>query len=229
MPKKSSDYYLKAASSLGWGERSANLDRERITLLKEFVKGEKVLDVGCGYGYYVDFLTNLGFNSYGVDFVSEFIKKAKRGKKGTFVLGSAEKLPFKDKQFDTVILFNILEHVDDKKILLEVKRVSKERIIVVVPREVDESLKQSGVIFRHYLDKSHLREYRPKSLEMLAKQTGLKVVDLRPVHPLYNETIFSTIFGGDPTFKKIVRKIVLLTLPKNRYYTEFWAVFDLSR
>lgn len=228
MPKKSSGYYLKAASSLGWGERSANLDRERITLLKEFVKGEKVLDVGCGYGFYVDFLTNLGFNSYGVDFVKEFIQNAAENKKGKFVLGSAEKLPFKDKQFDTVILFNILEHGDDKKILQEAKRVAAKRIIVIVPRQVDEELKQSGVIFRHYLDKSHLREYKFEDLKNVAKETGLKVTDLRAVHPLYNETIFSALFGGNLIFKKIIRKIVLLTLTKNRYYTEIWATLDLK-
>lgn len=52
-----------------------------------------------------------------------------------FVRSNAETLPFEDKRFDTAILAEILEHVEDPiKALKEAKRVAK-RVIVTVPEE----------------------------------------------------------------------------------------------
>lgn len=78
---KSAKYYQESASFLGWGEDS-KLDEERIKLIKKFVTGKKVLDIGCGLGFYVDFLNSSGYECVGVDFVAEFINKAKKIKKG---------------------------------------------------------------------------------------------------------------------------------------------------
>lgn len=226
MPKKPKEYYLKKSSFLGWGERGAILDSERVRLIDKYVAGKRILDIGCGAGLYVDYLVSQGFDAYGLDFVGQFIQEAKKSKKGIFVKGEAEKLPFKDNEFNTIILFNILEHGDDWKLLGEAKRVTKKRILVIVPKEVDRRLEQSGVIYRHYLDKSHLREYRKQDLENLAKNLGLKLTAIQPVHPLYNETIFLSLFSGPIVFKKIIRKIVFAILPKENYPTEYFAVFD---
>lgn len=221
-----SKHYSKNAANLGWGERSASLDKERVELLKKFVVGKKVLDIGCGFGLYVDYLSSLGFESLGVDFVSAFIKKAQKNKKGTFIKAQADRLPFKNNEFDTCLLFDILEHGDDKKILEEAKRVTRKRILVIVPRKVDYQLEQSGVIFRHYLDKSHIREYEREDVKKLAKKANLKLTHIRSVHPLYNETIFLRMFNGPVFVKKLIRKIVFFLLPKSYYPTEYFAVLD---
>lgn len=60
------------------------------------------------------------------------------------VRGDAHKMPFKDDSFDTVVLGDILEHViDPVSVLLEVDRISRQRIIITVPNEFEwgESLK----------------------------------------------------------------------------------------
>lgn len=219
-------YYLDSATRMGWGDGSVKLDRERINLLTDYIYGSKVLDVGCGSGIYVDYLSSLDYQVWGLDFVEKFIKDAKKNKKGNFVIGRAEKLPFEDDSFDTVFLLDILEHSDDKKILLEAKRVASKRIIIIVPRMVDKELEQSGVIFRHYLDKSHLREYSGDDVKNLVKEVGLKLAYLKPVHPIYNETVFAALFSGPKFLKKIIRKIVLTILPLHKYPTEYFAVLE---
>ncbi len=222
---KSAKYYTDFASKSGWADDS-HLDKERILLLKKFIKGKSILDIGCGTGAYVDYLSLLGFNVTGVDFVNQFIEKAKKTKKGNFIKAKADSLPFVEKQFDTTFLFDILEHGDDKKILAEAKRVTKKRILVIVPKTVDSKLEQSGVIFRHYLDKSHQREYTEKGIQGLAKDAGLRLKLIKSVHPLYNETIFLSLFRAPQILIKIVRKLVFLILPKTIYHTEVFAVFD---
>lgn len=226
MSRFDSKYYLRSSKDLGWGKETAQLDTQRQELLKKYIKGKKVLDIGCGWGLYVDFLSPLGFNAWGLDQVGEFVKDNQKNKRGNFKVGRAEKLPFKDGEFDTVLLFDILEHGDDVKMLKEAKRVAKQRILIIVPRQVDEELSDSGVIFRHYLDKSHLREYKEGDFKNLAKEAGLKLNLVKPVHPLYNETVMLHLFSGSLLRRKIVRKLVLLTLKQKPYYTEFFAVFD---
>lgn len=226
MPKKDSIYYITHSKFLGWGEEQG-LDQERAQLIEKFVVGNKVLDIGCGYGVYVDYLSSLGYQAHGVDFVPEFIKRAKKNKKGEFVLGQVEKLPFKDKEFDTTLLFDILEHGDDIKILNEAKRVTSKRILLIVPRKVDSDLEQSGVIFRHYLDKSHQREYLKEDLYKLSIVCRFKISFFKPIHPLKCETVFFALINGPLILRKILRKIFYLLLPKKIYPTELFAVYDL--
>lgn len=221
----SNKYYSDSATYLGWGEGSV-LDKERLSLIDRFIVGKNILDIGCGLGLYVDYVVSKGLSGAGVDNVSEFIKSAKKSKKGNFTLANIEKLPFLENQFDTSFMFDILEHVDDKKILAEAKRVTTKRIMVIVPRRVDTGLEQSGVIFRHYIDKSHIREYEEEDLKRLAKSTDLKLILIRKIHPLYNETIFLSLFRGSVFLKKLARKIIFLILPKANYYTEYFAVFE---
>lgn len=226
MPDRSSSYWLKNASGFGWGQNSAILDKERIKLLDKFTLGKKVLDIGCGSGIYVDYLSRRGFLAYGVDLVGDFLKQASKTKKGIFTQSMAEELPFEDNFFDSVYLFDILEHGDDKKILNEAKRVAKKKILVIVPKKVSGNLADSGVVYRHYIDKSHLREYWLDDVKKLANVCNLRLVHLQAIHPLYNETIFLELFGGSLFLKKLIRKLVFAILPKKLYQTEIFAVFE---
>ena len=102
----------------------------------------------------------------------------------------------------------------------------KKIIILIVPQTVDPELVESGVVYRHYIDKSHLREYSLASLKKLAGSLSLKIAHIKDVHPLYNETIFLALFGGPPLLKKILRKIVLIFLGKKNFPTELFMVAD---
>ena len=224
MIKKNQDYYSKNAALLGWGEKEAKIDNQRVELLNKYLTGKEILDIGCATGIYVDFLSKKDLAVTGIDLVKEFVTRAKSSKQGEFIVGSADKLPFKDKSFDSLYIFDLLEHGDDLKILTEAKRVARQRILVIVPRIVDPRLANSGVIFRHYLDKSHLREYSEEMIRELAKKSGLKLLHIEKIHPLFNETVFMALFNGNNLVKKIIRKIVLILLPVEKYYTEYFAV-----
>ena len=77
---------------------------------------------------------------------------------GRFKFASAENLPFKDKEFDAVVMMDVLEHVlDDKAALEEAERVGK-HIIINLPKP--ETLDDSN---------EHVREYSLKDIEKLLK------------------------------------------------------------
>lgn len=112
-----------------WGERI----KDSILKYKDYING-KVLDIGCGDGYGLDILRENGFESEGIDISAEKITIAQNnGHKAR--LGVMEKLPFKDKEFDTIFCSHTLEHSSYiEKACNEIKRVGK-RAIIIVPIE----------------------------------------------------------------------------------------------
>jgi SAM-dependent methyltransferase len=219
-------YYREHSSELGWGNDVVRLDPERLELLNRYIVGHRILDVACGSGIYTDYLANLGCDAWGIDLVSDFIENAKKTKKGVFIQGEADKLPFKDGEFDTVLLFDILEHGDEIAMLQEAKRVASKRILVNVPRKVDRELEESGVVFRHYTDKSHLREYLRKDIQLLANNCGLSVAEIVDVNAVDPYRVQNSMFVGNQLSKRIVRMISKRLLGEKYYPTGLFAVID---
>src|SRR3989338_9580408 len=85
-----------------------------------------LLDVGCGTGISTNYFNVV---SIGIDNSKEMIKQ---GKDGNLIHGNAEKLPFPDKSFNTIISvtsFNNFKNME--KALLEIKRVSSNNNIAI--------------------------------------------------------------------------------------------------
>lgn len=98
-------------------------------------KNDKILDVGCGDGFYLYLLSQLGnFDLTGIDSDAKAIANAKKqvGKRTvTYVVGDIYHMPFVDGTFTKIVLSEVLEHLpDDRKGLLEIKRVLKKGGII---------------------------------------------------------------------------------------------------
>ncbi len=71
-----------------------------------------ILDAGCGDGFWIEILRNLGFeNLFGVDISHPFLKRAK--KKGFNVAQYDISNMFFLRKFDIVIMCDVLEHLSD--------------------------------------------------------------------------------------------------------------------
>jgi 2-polyprenyl-3-methyl-5-hydroxy-6-metoxy-1,4-benzoquinol methylase len=100
-----------------------------------------VLDVGCGEGVLVQRWAALlhGKRMVGVDLEEESLQagwSARAAPNLQFVVGSAERLPFADGEFDLVSAIEVLEHVaDPARALAEMRRCAQHHLLVSVPRE----------------------------------------------------------------------------------------------
>lgn len=101
-------------------------------------EGERIIDLGCGTGYYLFLLSNLGIklNLTGFDYNSKAINEAKdllNVKKMKFFTGDLHNIPFENKSFDKAVMSEVLEHVgNDQKVLKEVYRILKPNGVLVI-------------------------------------------------------------------------------------------------
>ena len=100
---------------------------------------ESILDVGCGEGFTLARLKSekIGTKWEGIEYMDEAIEIGKKMHPDLVIKkGDIYKLPYKDNSFDVVICTEVLEHLEDpKSALLELKRVSKDHLILSVPNE----------------------------------------------------------------------------------------------
>jgi len=104
--------------------KKARIIRDKI----ESKRGDKLLDVGCGTGSYLDIFD---CDVTGIDPSQELISRYK----GThqLLLGKAEDLEFEDNEFDIVISITSIHNFEDiEKGLKEIKRVGKKRFVFSV-------------------------------------------------------------------------------------------------
>ncbi len=92
------------------------------------LNGERVLDLGCGYGWYTDFFARNGADAVGVDGSEKMIAIAReRYPNSEFSLADIEKtLPFSDGGFDIVFSNQVLMDIEDADFVIsESERVLK--------------------------------------------------------------------------------------------------------
>ena len=98
-------------------------------LYESLPKGGKVLDVGCGTGEHLQRALDHGLRASGLEPAPAMLEVARRNvPRAEIEQGVATALPYKDAQFDLVIMVEVLRYLDradTEKALAEARRVLK--------------------------------------------------------------------------------------------------------
>jgi 2-polyprenyl-3-methyl-5-hydroxy-6-metoxy-1,4-benzoquinol methylase len=123
-------------------------------------EGKRALDVGCAYGYTSKILTELGYETFGVDISKWGINQAKNLSRGQFLVCDAQtKMPFKNATFDLITCFDVLEHLPyPEKALLSMSNACKNTIVCTTPNKKVEKIVRK--LMRDY-DETHINVKSP--------------------------------------------------------------------
>lgn len=160
--------------------RKDRFGRERVKLLERHcgdLSKKKILDVGCGNGYFLSALKETGAKCMGAEFSDKW-RKFTMEKTGLPIYG--ERLEnFPEKDFDIITLFDVLEHIEKPIPFIEAVRnllKPKGHILIYTPNVDSFSLRVMREYSNNVDPSEHLVLFCYKSLEYLGKITGFKII-----------------------------------------------------
>jgi len=158
----------------------------RLEAIKKYIKGKNVLDFGSGTGYFVFRLANEGFRVTGIDFFEE--EKIRKVKSKVLILLKSIKhlklLEFEEK-FDTIILSEVLEHLNMNEIYVVLRFFFKwlkerGRLIITVPyKEKIERTVLCPYCLRWFHPWLHKQTFDERNICQLLKKHGFVVEKIR--------------------------------------------------
>jgi 2-polyprenyl-3-methyl-5-hydroxy-6-metoxy-1,4-benzoquinol methylase len=185
--------------------------KRRLNRLQATKKPGTVLDVGTGIGQFLSLARGSYTEVYGTEVSSVAVQIAKEKYNLNLLEGTIEDLDIRDRVFDNITLFHVLEHVPDPRSLLKIchSLLSARGILVIaVPNEVVSlrnyvrkllaaaGLKKSQRVGRFGLPRItlsadsaevHLSHFTPKVLDRLLRAAGFSVIE-NTLDPYYVAT-----------------------------------------
>ncbi len=198
---------------------------ELLEILEPHRKSNRILDVGCGGGFFLAVAKQKGWEVYGTEYSDEDIVICE-GKGITMFKGKLNDSPFAAKSFDVITSFEVLEHINNPE-----DEISK----------FNELLRDGGIVYlttpnfnslNRYLLKAkfnilsypdHLCYYTAKTINFLFNKhhfskikiqtTGFSITRLKMSMKISDQAVISSV-SDDEVIRNKVEKSSLLRLSK---------------
>lgn len=182
--------------SIDWRNLGAKYKAANIVELTKDISFSSVLEVGCGEGSILDWLSKWNFSQHlnGIEISESGLEKIKSKNiknLNQVLLFDGYKIPFPDKHFDLVICSHVMEHVEHERVLLrEIKRVSKYQVFEV---PIDFSFFVDKKI-KHFMSYGHINIYTPALFKFLLQTENFRVV--KEKYYLYDDEILKKLYAN---------------------------------
>lgn len=164
----------------------------------------KILDVGCGTGYNIEFLKGQGYiDVYGLDFAPEALEFCSSRGLQMVTCGNLAELPYASETFDMITALDIIEHLDDDlQGLAELKRILKPggKLVIFVPALMFLWSLQDDV-------SHHRRRYNAQELQTKVRQVGLEIDKLTYA----NSLLFPVVLVGRLLLRLVRDRVNLIS------------------
>ena len=188
-------YFTGTDNTVGY-EDYANQEREYLETfaedvrrIGEFVPSGTVLDIGCGFGYFVREALAAGYDAYGVDLSADAIRAAERELPGRVFEGAFESVAeIADKRFDVIFASHLIEHIPDPRSFVRslAERLTDDGIVVFVTPNIDSLLaRASRARWVSFKVPEHLAYYNPRTISALVESAGLESLTIDSAYQYY--------------------------------------------
>lgn len=186
-----SDYHESLWQAIPPGLRPPHMQARLDFLLEQAPAGARVLDVGCGEGWFTAALAHTGREAVGIDVAQEPLRRAHEREPGLDLrcVSVHGAWPLPDASFDAVWAGETIEHIADTAgWLSEVRRVLHSAGALVLSTPAHQPLTRlalalSGRAFATHFDpcSDHLRFYNRRMLVGLLEDFGFERIETRAV------------------------------------------------
>ncbi|MDO8633696.1 MAG: class I SAM-dependent methyltransferase [archaeon] len=145
----------------------------------EKINPGRILDVGCGSGFFLEKMLEKGWNCSGQEvsrYSLPYLEKVR--KKGAEVFYGDIKNFKSAQKFDLITLYHVIEHVNDPVLVLKkIRKLLKAggTLFIATPNAGSFSFNVFGCKWFHLDPPRHLIVYSPASLILLLEKSGFKV------------------------------------------------------
>jgi 2-polyprenyl-3-methyl-5-hydroxy-6-metoxy-1,4-benzoquinol methylase len=186
---------------VGWEAGTSNV---KIDALNKWAVGNTALDLGCGRGWYASALADRGFHVIGIDQTN----RVTDSRIEMHVKPIRTPLLFEDNSFNTILMFDIIEHIEDEQgVMNEIARICSKggRIIISVPNNDDAFLPEYSLTYLHRNDRTHIREYRLETIASHFESFGFKTLYCALQGQTHIPLVFSEFIRGPRLIKTFAR------------------------
>jgi 2-polyprenyl-3-methyl-5-hydroxy-6-metoxy-1,4-benzoquinol methylase len=179
-----SEHYDDDYFTAGWRDEGNRYDletRRRIearnpALIKETFEPKKVLDMGCGPGFLMYFLGELGVEADGIDFSPRSRELAPSGVRDRIIIGSVTESHVSDETYDLVVCREVLEHLTVLQIRRAVEAMCRatSKYVYVTTRFHPEPAGLLSFTTQFDVDPSHITLLNKEFLRCLFVLEGLR-------------------------------------------------------
>lgn len=168
----------------------------------------KLLDIGCGSGFFINLARKKGYDTYGVELNKDAVNYGKNELNLNIVNLDLESANFPSNYFDVVTCSQLLEHIaKPNELLLEINRILKKDGILML-----EVPNFNGLLVKLWKDKWsgfqpqwHIWQFKPKSLRKLLNKNQFEAI-----HIVCNQNIYT----GQPLnfYKRLIRNTIYVLI-----------------
>ncbi|MEN3044234.1 MAG: class I SAM-dependent methyltransferase [Candidatus Hydrothermales bacterium] len=175
----SKNYYFFLRDEISELKR-VSLLYKRVFSNLNFSENSKIIEIGCGKGYFLNILKQIGYSVKGVEISKEASVYAQKKFNIEVFNGSIEEYTkFSIEKYDLILLIDIIEHIKDPHSFMNsLKLISKKGTTLVIDTPNSESrdihiYKEKFTGFNPY----HIRLYSLNSLTYLLKLYGFSILN----------------------------------------------------
>jgi 2-polyprenyl-3-methyl-5-hydroxy-6-metoxy-1,4-benzoquinol methylase len=189
------DYFESDEAGRGYGDY-AGQDAEYLATFSEdarriagFASGGALLEVGCGFGYFLEAAAAEGFDVWGVDAAERAVAESARRFPGRIFRGPPSQVEaLAGRRFDVIFAAHLIEHVSEPRPFVAdlAARLAPGGHLVLVTPDVRSWLSRlSGSRWVSYKLPEHVTFYAPDTMRRLLHDAGLEVRAVDPAHQVH--------------------------------------------
>lgn len=154
----------------------------------------KLLDVGCGGGFFLKCMEEIYSQVTGIEVSMLQVEFAQKIMKLNVIKGTLQTAKFPEDLFDTITFWDVLEHVvDPLTTLQEARKILKKDGLIAVstPNAGGITATFTKESWLYYSPPQHLHFFTPKTLKLLLRKAGFTILKVRTENIYFNNIIQS--------------------------------------